>query len=87
MANNEPTPPRTTINGKDAVWPENVVALWQSIMANVDDERPVTNANFFTPRPYVDEYNRGSKEAGFVYIRARDVFIRKVNPEVIGTLP
>lgn len=31
-------------------------------------------ANYFTPRPYVDEYNQGSKEAGFTVTFGRRVY-------------
>ena len=57
---------KTQINGLDSAWPEAVSMKFAELMA----ERPkvvVTHANYYTSRPYVDEYNRGSHGHGFVY--------------------
>jgi hypothetical protein len=65
---------RTQINGQPAPWTPEIYALWEEYMAGVHDERPVVEANHFTPRPYVDEYNRGSDEIGFTYVRGSQVY-------------
>lgn len=71
-----PVPTQTSINGKPAAWSPEILALWQAKLAGKDWSRPVTHANYFTPRPAVDEYNRGSDREGFVYTLAgRDVCI------------
>ena len=56
----------TKINGKVRIWPNTVAALW----AATENGRPggvVLEANYYTPRPYRNEYDRGSMESGFVY--------------------
>jgi hypothetical protein len=65
---------KTSINGKPADWTPEIRAKWDAAMERIDDPRPVTDSNYFTPRPYVDQYNCGSREEGFTYIRARSVF-------------
>jgi hypothetical protein len=69
---------RTSIDGKPADWPAEVREEFDRLMA----ARPpanVTDANYFTPKPWVDEYNRGHKDRGFVYtIDGRHVCIIKV---------
>ncbi len=69
---------RTTINGKPTEWPEVVSRKFDELMSertsvrNLCDPaytpRKVTAANYFTSRPYVDEWNRGSSGHGFVYV-------------------
>jgi len=56
------------INGVDAPWPTEVIEKWLAVMKSpgAPKENPV-QANYFTPRPYVDQYNRGSSAEGFVY--------------------
>jgi hypothetical protein len=61
---------RTTINGQDAEWSEEIRAKWHTFADAADPKLMrgvVLSANYYTPRPYVDEYNRGSGEEGFVY--------------------
>jgi hypothetical protein len=73
----------TQINGREAVWPEAVARRFAEIMG--DDLAIVTQANYFTPQPYVDEWNRGRASHGFVYtLRGRDVcFINFRGPVLI----
>jgi hypothetical protein len=59
----------TSINGKDAEWTPEIWEKWNRTMAGIKDQRPVTRSNYFTPRPYVDEYNSGSDYEGFTYVR------------------
>lgn len=54
---------KTTINAKAAQWSDAIQAKWDG----EEIEGFVTNANWYTARPYVDEYNRGSTEEGFIY--------------------
>jgi hypothetical protein len=61
----------TTINGQPAEWTAEIWQRWHTFADEADPKwRDVTvsTANYFTPRPYVDEYNRGSHKAGFVYV-------------------
>jgi hypothetical protein len=55
----------TSVNGKDAVWPEQVQKLWDTL-TDFPKGKLVT-ANWFTARPWIDEYNRGSEHEGFVF--------------------
>lgn len=56
---------KTTINGKQATWSKAIKELWFEVSTGID--KFVVTANWFTARPYVDEYNRGSEHEGFVY--------------------
>lgn len=61
---------RTLINGKPAAWPQHVKDKWTAALAGRKPRHPderVTDANYFTPRPHKDAYNRGSREEGFTY--------------------
>lgn len=61
----------TSINGAKAEWSPEIWQLWHTFADGCDPKLTangtVEAANYFTPRPYVDEYNRGSRETGFVY--------------------
>lgn len=59
----------TTINGREPQpWPDDVRALWiAKVEPKLNEHLSVERANYFAPRPYVDEYNTGSNKAGFVY--------------------
>lgn len=57
---------RTCINGKEASWPFEVQAKWEGT-AHIRSLGTIVDANYFTPRPYVDEWNRGSRDEGFTY--------------------
>lgn len=62
---------RTQINGKDAEWSALLWMLWYTFADATDPkwkDVTVSSANYYTPRPYVDEYNRGNNKAGFTYI-------------------
>lgn len=63
---------KTTINAMYAEWSESIQALWDAYVAP-KIEHEVVLANWFTARPYVDEYNRGSTVEGFTYIDGRKV--------------
>jgi len=66
----------TSINGKPAMWTAGIWALWHMVADDADPkltDDQVLRANYFTPRPYVDEYNTGSREEGFVYAVGRRV--------------
>jgi hypothetical protein len=68
---------KTTINAQPADWPVNVWDLWQArVVPRLDPEKPAPHtANYFTARPYVDQYNRGSDKAGFCYTVGREVYL------------
>lgn len=60
----------TLINGQPAEWTREIWQLWYTHALDIDPKYQtgqVTRANYFTPRPAVDEYNRGSNKAGFTY--------------------
>lgn len=57
----------TQINGKEAEWPEAIRQLWESEMAKREPVY-VVQANYFRPRPYRDQWDRGSRDSGFVYV-------------------
>lgn len=61
---------QTLENGKPALWPESLHKLWLAKTADWSeaDRARVYYINHYTPRPYVDDYNRGSRYEGFTYI-------------------
>ena len=73
---------RTMVNGQPAEWTQEIYAKWYSAAFGADPkfyEGVVAEANYFTPRPWVDEYNRGDKKEGFTYVR-----VRPSGPDVIA---
>lgn len=61
----------TSINGNEHPWPPEIEQLWHTHVDQADPKflnTTITRANYFTPRPYVDEYNQGSNKAGFTYV-------------------
>lgn len=65
---------QTQINGKAAAWTAEIHAKWETAVADWAEADPrkrdparVTQSNYFTPRPYVDQYNRGSETEGFTF--------------------
>ena len=62
----------TSINGKPADWTPEIWQLWHTLAEKADpkafDFAKVERANYYTPRPYVDQYNRGSEYEGFTYV-------------------
>lgn len=58
---------RTQINGEDAEWPPAVRELFERKMAEREPAN-ITLAGYFTPRPWRNEYDRGSKHEGFTYV-------------------
>lgn len=64
----------TSINGLPAAWSPEIVAKFNAALRSIDDPRPVVSANYFTPRPWLNHYDTGSKTEGFTYVRGRDVF-------------
>lgn len=56
----------TSINGKREEWSDRIWSKWDSV-ANERWGGEVISANYFTPRPYRNEYDRGSEEEGFTY--------------------
>jgi hypothetical protein len=64
-------PAKTQINGQDAEWSALIWQLWYTFADHADPKWTnvtVSTANYYTPRPYVDEYNTGSTQAGFCYV-------------------
>ncbi len=63
----------TSINGQPAEWAAEIQAKWDAFVASCAKSFVVSRCNYFTPRPYVDQYNRGDSKEGFVYIVDRQV--------------
>lgn len=65
-------PGTTSINGQPAEWTREI---WEKWYTHIDVADPklydthgkVSTANYWTPRPPVDEYNRGSLLEGFTF--------------------
>lgn len=67
---------KTQINGKDAPWTPEIWALWHTFIDDADPQYlavPIWQANYYTPRAYQDEYDRGSLAHGFTYTMGRAV--------------
>ena len=61
-------PARTMIRGQLAEWTEDILAKWRERVAPLFKEgETCSDANYFTPRPWRNEYDRGSDKEGFVY--------------------
>lgn len=69
---------RTQINGKDAEWGSAIWRLWNQYIDKLAAEstpkanrgvvaQGFSSANYFTPRRYVNEYDRGDTKEGFTY--------------------
>lgn len=56
---------REQINSVRVEWPDNVRQRFAELME--DDLPRVTQANYFTPRPWRNEWDRGDDSHGFVY--------------------
>lgn len=49
-------------------WDARIQSLWdEKIVPLFAEGETCSHANYFAPRPYVDEYNRGSNREGFTY--------------------
>lgn len=76
---------KTQINGKSASWSPGIAAFWNEVIKErIKPGETITEVNYFSPRPYIDEYNKGSNKEGFVYtINGRHVaqFERVVSEE------
>jgi hypothetical protein len=67
----------TRINGRPAEWTDEIRAKWEAAQPDVEraiaahntknQGETVTDCNYFTTRPYRNEYDRGSGDEGFVY--------------------
>lgn len=56
---------KTLTNGVPAEWSDDIRAKWAEVVK--DASGPVVIANYFTPRPYRNAYDRGRSEEGFTY--------------------
>jgi hypothetical protein len=71
----------TTINGKPDAWGDGIRAKWAELWRDYTETpagkgallTDVTHANYYTPRPYQDQYSTGSREEGFVWVIHRRV--------------
>lgn len=64
------------INAKVAEWTPEIQAFWEEVISTHPDadHGPVLQANYFTPRPYRNEYDRGDTREGFTYTIGREVW-------------
>lgn len=61
-------PAKTMVMGVDAPWDEEILKEWKDRVApRFKRGETCEAANFYRPRPWVDEYNRGSPYYGFTY--------------------
>ena len=76
-------PQETSINAKPSVWSGDIWRKWRQVARGINGAwakigkgpAVVTHANYYTPRPYMNEYDRGSKAEGFIYtINFRHIF-------------
>ena len=59
---------KESVNGARQTWTDEIRAKWvKAWRGHEDDMALVTSANYFTPRPFRNEYDRGSRDEGFVY--------------------
>lgn len=74
---------RTSVNGKTASWDATIWRKWQAIAFPVEvDQSKITGANYYTPRPRRNEYDRGHPDEGFVYtVRDREVWQVVINQQ------
>ena len=66
----EVTPHQIMVNGNpDADWSKSVWELWfQNISPLFKNGDSCSTANYYTPRPYRNTYDRGSDKEGFTYV-------------------
>lgn len=70
---------QTFINGTPVEWTDAIRTEWDA-QASGRPAGTVLTVNYFTPRPYVDAYNRGDIKTGFVYTLKRHQY---AEPEVL----
>ena len=60
---------KKTVNSVEGVaWDKRIQNLWDTRVAPLFAKgETCSHANYFEPRPWVDEYNRGSPYEGFCY--------------------
>jgi len=67
---------------------QSIKTKWEEILKDLKEAKitgKITRSNYFTPRPYVDEYNRGSDQEGFCYVMSGDHFHNHVYYAVISS--
>jgi len=60
----------TSINGVKKNWNSEIKELWEFWALpkiNKKEEVKIISANYFTPRPYLDQYNLSTDKEGFVF--------------------
>ena len=58
----------TVINGRKARWYSDIWEKWTEAWSG-EVPSDIVSANYFTPRPHLHEYCKGSDDEGFVYTR------------------
>mgnify|MGYP001597956752 CR=1 FL=1 len=66
----------TSINGQPAEWTEAIWRLWYTFVDQgdpqlYDDPGLPSRANYFTARPYQDEWDQGDRKEGFTFVVGR----------------
>jgi hypothetical protein len=81
----------TLINGTPAEWTRETWRWWFTCADGADPKyqnQPVTQANYYTPRPYRNAYDQGSPAHGFVYtVGGRHVFAASLPSLPAAPLP
>lgn len=58
----------TTINGQPSDWSDPIKQEFtRRVVPRLRAGEVITHANYHTPRPYRNEYDRGDDQYGFVY--------------------
>ncbi len=74
----------TSIRGKEAQWNREIWDKWYDIFGDIPEGK-VTKSNYYTPRPYRNKYDSGSKDEGFCFtLKSKDrneysVYTVKIN--------
>lgn len=62
------TPQRTSVNGQPGLWTPGIFGLWTEYVApRFKTGETCSDANYYEPRPYANEYDRGDPHEGFTY--------------------
>lgn len=76
-------PKRTTVRGVEADWTPEIWEKWdkrEDLTDKTDQPLVVLTANYYTPRPYVDDYSRGSTKEGFTFVIGSRVYFHEWTP-------
>lgn len=60
---------KLAVNSKEVIdWPNRIWKLWNKhILPKFSEEEYCSSANYFSPRPYKNKYDKGWEHEGFIY--------------------